>query len=241
MTTTAEESQKLSQDDRVELLIFDATGIGGSTYYFSTANQNPSDLVTLASISYSARSFTIKGLGRTMSGPQARPKLTIDNVDRFWWDKIEDFDDLKGAKITYRKMYRQHLDDGSDPDTSEYITLEEYEVHQRRVITPTRIEFVLKNPFDVEESKIGREMLRDSCWRTYRVPTSTTDTFVDNASDPDKITCPYTGSTYLKRDGTAAADWSEDACGQKHSDCEARFPNQTLPIQAFKAVGAPRA
>lgn len=241
MTTTTEESQKLAQDAKIQLLTFDASALGGSIYYFTNSNQNPSDTVTLATVSYSARAFTIKGLGRTMSGPQARPKLTLDNVDRFWWDKIEDFGDLKGAKVTYREMYRQHLDDGSDPNTSEYITLDEYEVHQRRVITPTKVEFVLKNPFDVDESKIGREMLRDTCWRSYRVPTATTDTFVDINSDPDKITCPYTGSTYLKRDGTAASDWSEDACGQKHSDCEARFPGQTLPIQAFRSVGAPRA
>lgn len=241
MTTTAEESQKLSQDAKIQLITVDASDLGGSIYRFTNANQNPANAVTLASISYSARAFTIKGVGRTMSGPQARPKLELDNVDRFWWDKIEDFGDLRGAKVTYREMYRQHLDDGADPNTSEYITLEEYEIHQRRVITSTKVEFILKNPFDVDESKIGREMLRDTCWRTYRVPAATTDTFVDSNSSPDKITCPYTGSTYRRRDGTTTLDWREDACGQKHSDCEARFPNQTLPIQAFKAVGAPRA
>lgn len=237
MVATATEVQKMKQDAVVRLLDIDYTNIGGSVIYLTDSVRDPSTVVQFNGNTYTGRRFKLTGLQKQLGGASGRPTLIIDNTDRFWWSLINNYDRLRRARVIYRELYAQHLDGGSDPNTAERIELHELEIWQMSQIGRQEVAFKLATDLDHEQTMFGEQMLRNVCRRKYRVPTATTDQFIDVNSNPELVDCPYTGSTYRKKDGTAAADWSEDDCGQRLSDCDLRYPgNAVKPYQGYTGL-----
>ena len=248
MVAKSQEVQKLVQDAKVYLLTIDYTHLdGGTIHRFSNSKRFAGTVIEHNTQTFDGRRFEMSGLAVTAGGPAARPILKLDNTDRLWYSIIKDFKQLRRAKINYKVVYAQHLDGGSDPDTTQIIDEHDLEVFQFTQLDNVELGLRLNELTDSEEAMFGRQMLRHTCNRTYRVPTSTPDVFIDLDSDPDQITCPYgsalrpgTGSDYFKEDGTVTALSSEDKCGQRNSDCEDRFgTTATLPAQLFSIIGNP--
>lgn len=238
--TVASEAQKLVQDAVINLLEITHTTAG--TFRFSTSNVDPLVSVTFDGDSYLARSYELSAFNVRSQGPLPRPVLALDNTDRFWFSVLRDHKNLIGATVVYREVYRQNLDDGASPDATQLITRMEYVVRQMARSSQERVEFKLASPLDVEQSKLGRTMLRHACSHTYRVPTATTNQFTDVNTAGSNVTCPYVGSNYFAKDGTVEASWADDDCGQRLSDCKLRFgASAELPYQGYPSIGNPNA
>jgi lambda family phage minor tail protein L len=238
MADTKLEVQKMRQDAKILLLEIDYTHLpGGTVIYLTDSVRDPSSVVAFNSNTYIPRRFALSGIDRKAGGSSGRPSLTIDNVDRYWWALVMNNNRLRNSKVIYSVVYRQHLDDGSDPDTSQHIERHEFELWQMSQISRLDVTFKLSAPHDNEQVMFGNQMLRNVCPRTYRVPTETTDEFVDNTSNPEKVDCPYVGTDYFTKDGTTTTDWSEDDCGQRPSDCTLRFPAGPIPYRGFSGLG----
>tara|TARA_Y100000310_G_scaffold160698_2_gene160519 strand:+ start:38047 stop:38697 length:651 start_codon:yes stop_codon:yes gene_type:complete len=210
--------------------------------YFTNGAYDPLDAVDFDSNTYIARQYKLAGFKVRSSGALPRPALTIDNVDRYWFSPVATCDQLIGASITYREVYRQNLDDGSDPDTTQIIEQTEWVIRQLKSINSDVAVFLLATPLDVEQATFGRRMMKHVCPRKYRTPKGTADTFYDINDSTVNVDCPYVGSSYFKKDGSAGGDWSEDDCGQRLSDCKLRFgATAELPYKGFPAIGDPRA
>lgn len=242
MVQSVTEAQKLIQDSRVSLLTI--TRLDGTSYRFTNSTRSLSPLVQHNSLTYLPRRFSLGARPKRANGSLPRPSLEIDNVDRFWYSILQETNQLRRASVLYQEVYRQHLDDGSDPQPAEFLTSERFVVFEMKNLTQSLVAFTLAQPMDVEQAMFGRQMLRQVCARTYRAPGNTADTFIDRNNNPGAISCPYddTGDgNYYKRDGTPTSNWREDACGQRLSDCRLRFgDNNNLPYWGHPSIGAPR-
>ena len=232
------EAQKLIQDAVIDLLHINHIDAGD--LYYTNGTFDPAVTVDFNSIEYLPRRYRLGRFKVRAAGPLPRPTLSIDNVDRHWWTLIENNDDLLGATVIHREVYRQNLDDGSDPDITQIINNTEYTIRGLKQINQEVVVFQLATPLDVEQSKFGREMLRHVCDRNYRTPTTTPDVFFDINDSSVFVDCPYVATTYFAKDGSTPADWTGDDCGQRLSDCKLRFgADPDLPYQGFPTLGNP--
>lgn len=233
------ESQKLDQDTSIALL--DIVHATAGTLRFSSGSLDPSDLIQYNGNTYQPRQMKVSG-GLTAQGSKMpRPGISIDNVDGHFWSIVFLNNDLKGAVVTYREVYRANLDDGTSPSGTEHISEYSFLIHQMKSIDSKTADFQLITSIDREDAKFGRACLRHVCQREYRVADSgTAGVFFAQSDCPygDAAKRPGTGGTYYKKDGTVTATWTEDDCGQRHSDCVLRFgATVNLPYQGMPSIG----
>jgi lambda family phage minor tail protein L len=227
--TVESEVQKLDQD--ASIILVEIVHATAGTIRLSNGSVDPSDLIAYGGNTYSPRQISVKG-GLTASGNKMpRPTISFDNVDGFWWATAFLNDDLKGATVSYKEVYRANLDDGGDPDGSAYISSYSFIIRQMKSLESQNVRFQLVTSIDRDSVMFGRQCLRHVCQRTYRVPDSgTPDTFFSG-------TCPYVGANYFAKDGSVEASYLNDDCGQEHADCVLRFPTGNLPYQGFVSIG----
>lgn len=238
MASVELESRKLSQDATLELI---TVSLGGQTWRFTNGTQDPLVSVVHDGEPFFARRFKIGRFKVSSVGQLPRVDLEFDNVDRYWYPILEDNNDLIGADVTHKQVYRQHLDDGDSPDSSEIITQVDSVILARRTLNRESVSFRLAAPLDLEQSLLGRVMVRNVCSRSYRVPLIASDSFNDINTVGTTVNCPYVGGAYYRKDGTIPDNHSGDDCGLKKSDCELRFGNEALPYKGFPSLGDPRA
>ena len=216
------------QDITVELLTI---RFNSTVLRYTNSVRDPATSVIYDAQTYLAREFSMESADVSAGGPLPRPNLNIDNIDRVFYPLVVANNDLRGADVTYRQVFRQNLDDGSNPDTTDPISETVWRIYQMSDLSRVNVTFVLATPLDVEFARFGRQALPNVCDRTYRVPEATPDTFTQRR-------CPYVGSDYFLRDGTPTSDWRQDVCGKKESDCELRFAGDpVIPFQGFPGLG----
>lgn len=167
------------------------------------------------------------------SGAPPTPTLKISNVSMFAGVLVRQFNDLCGATITRIRTYRDFLDTGATPDPTMTFPIDIFRIERKVAHNKVYVEFELAVLFDQEGLKIPtRQCIRDTCTHIYRRYVAATNSF-----DYTYATCPYTGTAYFKRDGTATSLKSEDMCGKRLSNCTQRFGNNaTLPTRAFPGM-----
>lgn len=224
------ERQKLRPDTKVRLLTIEHRTAG--TFRITNSINNPDDTVTFDGHSYTPLRFTVSGLS-AQGSKLPRPTLTIDNIKREWYSRIAQHDELGGAKVTYKEVYAQNLDDGSDPNTNDPVSSYQFEINQLKSMTRPKVVFQLRTSGDREAAKSGRLCLKNQCpYKTYRVADTASDTFIQGL-------CPYTGSSYFKRDGSPTSDWREDECAQTRPACVLRYGESVaIPFLGFPGIGA---
>lgn len=217
------------QDTTVELLT--VVHPGGSLHLTNSV-RDPSTSVVFGGISYLARQFKMEQIEISAGGALPRPTLELDNIDGLFTPLVVTYNDLKGSSITYTEVFRENLDDGDNPSTSNIISQATYNVFQMSDFVPSEnVKFVLAAPLDAERAVLGRQALPDVCPRSYRVPLSSPDTFKSGR-------CPYAGNTYYNTEGEEVTDWREDVCGKTLEQCKLRFGLETaLPFQGFPGIG----
>ncbi len=231
--TVASERQKLKPDTLVALLTITKTD--GTIIRLTNSVRDPGTSVTFGSNTFSARRFSLGRSQVKASGTLPRPTLSIDNTDNFMLTQVgQNLDGLNRAEVQYREVYAGNLVGGSDPDPSQISVENNYQVRQVKRLDGHEAQLTLQVPMDAEQVQFGRQCLRSTCARTYRVPDP------NNNGQFFQGTCPYVGTNYFTKDGTSSTNYLEDDCGQRLSDCRARFgQNAVLPIQLFNAIGSP--
>jgi lambda family phage minor tail protein L len=137
--------------------------------------------------------------------------------------------------LTRRRTLKKYLDGEPGADPTAEFPADVWEISKKMGEDKLSITFELHPFIDREGRKIpGRVILRDTCSFLYRYYDSG---FVYPAP-VNSESCPYTGSSYWKRDGSSTGDPALDDCGKRVSDCKLRFgTHDDLPYLAFPGVG----
>ncbi len=233
MTTNAkikEQIQKLEVGGDVELFILDATSLGGTTYYFTPMTTNSGTSVYYDSQEYSPIPAKLEGVEYKSDGKLPRPILTVANVSSSFSALVNSYNDGLGAKLTRRKTFKKHLDDGADPDNSAQFRVETYILERKTMQNKFNIMWELVSVIDNESLRIPkRQCIAENCSHRYRV-------WDGDSFDYTNATCPYTDANYWDATGEVVAD-EDDDCGRHLYDCRLRYGDTSKPYRGFPGVG----
>lgn len=187
--------------------------------------------VAFNGVTYEPVPIQIEGIQRTPRGTQPRVSVSIPNINGFASQLLAAHDNLHGCKVSRRTTYKRFLDgmpQGGDASATfdpqvwyvDRVALSAPEVVQLECVAATDLQGVFLPV---------RTVLRDTCQHRYRRWNATLGAFTQG-------TCPYTGGSYYKADGSPT-DPPHDDCGRRLSDCVLRFGGGVLPTRAFPGVG----
>jgi lambda family phage minor tail protein L len=232
--TLASDVQKPTTSGLVELYEIDTAIHGGGIYRLTPSTQNGAT-VYFNNLQYFPAA--IKGVGFEVSGEEKSPRPTLQMAPTdLIRAAVATYNSLIGSKVTRIRTLEKYLDGQPTADPTAKFPLNVNRISRVTGRTKTLIEWELSSYIDIETVMVPRrQVLRDACLAEYRFYNSATSAF-----DYTRATCPYTGDSYFKTDGTETEDPSEDQCGRKLSDCKLRFPDLILPTWAFPGVSRVR-
>jgi lambda family phage minor tail protein L len=224
----------------VELYIVDLTPIGIATQLYFQSSSPLGTSLWFGGKEYVSRGILITGFERSSQDVPPEPTLLISNVDKGGYALLETYGELLGAKITRMQTYDVFLDRLADGitvnpmrDSTAMHFPEIWYIEQKEGSDNETIKFRLKSILDLNGKKVpNRLVLKDFCGRRYRVWNAATASF----KYASVCACPYTGSTYFKRDGTVTTNPALDDCTKDFKGCVLRFPNDDLPGWFFPGV-----
>lgn len=227
--TIAKEVQKSALGPRVELFQFDTAIYDGPIYYF--VNESVPGGVTFDGDVYNPFPISSNGWMRSKEGALPRPKVTVSNIDNFFSALCLAYEDLLGVGVRRIVTFQRFLDGQPDADPSQTFPHDVYVIARKTAHDNTIVSWELTAKMDLEGRTLpGRLMLQGACQHRYRRWDG-----VD--FDYSNATCPYVGSVYFRKNGTATGAASEDVCGKRVSDCLKRFgTSNDLPIWAFPGI-----
>ncbi|MCH9665873.1 MAG: phage minor tail protein L [Gammaproteobacteria bacterium] len=238
--TIIADSQRLDPGRRIELFDFDATSLGGGTFFWISGFQEPL-AVSWRGNSYTPLPISAEGFVTSGAGSQPTPTVTISNVLLLPATIINSLGDPLGAKLTRWVTLATYLDDGATPDPNQHYVPQIFVVERKTEQNKLSVAFELSSSLDQEGRMLpGRQILRDTCTHRYRLYNAETGTF-----DYTRATCPYVGSDdvpggveapFFTPNGSSTADPSADSCGKKVRDCRLRFEEKPLPYRGFPGV-----
>lgn len=234
MSAIEQQKQELSPEGVVTLWVLDATAIGGSLIRFTSQAESDSALV-FDGETYLPVPVRASGFERSTRGSQPRPEIEIRDPSKLILAMIASTNGLRGARLTRIRTFRDHLDDGADPDPLAIWPPEIYRIN-RRIPRDNRVAvaFELANSTDQAAVPIPRSVAtKGFCDFVYRRHDAQSDTFVIDAHDP----CPFDGAALFDAEGVSTADKAQDVCGKRLSDCKLRFgENAPLPYRGFPGL-----
>jgi lambda family phage minor tail protein L len=206
----------------------DATGIGGTKYYFTPAT-SAGTTIYFGGIQYNPVPVEFDGVEMTSSGQLARPKIRVANVNKDFLATVRQSNQLLGATITRRRTFEKYLDYGREPDNAAKFPEDVYVIERLTAMNKTVIEWELKSEIDLENVWLPKRQVLDLCSHVYRS--------YDGGFDYTNATCPYTGTNYYDLEDTACAA-ADDICSKKLNACQLRFgTNAQLPYRGFPGIG----
>lgn len=225
------ESAKLEQDAIIVMFELDLQRIGLGVFRFSNTHTGEG-AISFNGNEYPPAPIESSGFAWDGAGTMPRPTLSMASKNLSFLNLILDADDLVGMPVRRIKTFRKYLDDGSHPNGGISFPIDHFVIERKANQNRHSLSFELSTELDQQGMQIPRLMvLRDSCVHTYRYWTGTRFQY-------KKVSCPYAGSNYFKKDGTATIDPAEDSCSKRLSDCKLRFgDNSILPRLAFPGVG----
>ncbi len=235
MVTIYQTAQSLTPGERVELFRLDATSVGAGLFYF-VQGRIDGGAVRHNGIEYQPCDVEFEGFEVNGQGALPTPTIRIANSDGLIQSAINTFGDLLGCELRRIRTFRQHLDDGDDPDPSAIFGPDIFKVDRKSSENDVYVEWELSAAIDQEGKMLpGRQVLRDTCLARYRAFNKNTGVF-----DYSRAICPYTGSVYFDRqDRPTTAD--KDQPSRTINCCKIRFgENNPLPFGGFPGVGRVR-
>ena len=178
MTAILEYQQELSKavtDAKVVLYEIDLSQIGGSTFRFADSSI-VSSTVTFKGVVWTPLAITISGLGTTQGEAPAKPVLSVDNSQRLLQAAIETLGDIVGGKVTRYRVFRKFLADGSNPNDNAHAPPDQFIIDQKTSHNKMAVTWNLHSKMDIEDDKIGRQMLKDDVGSNYGFPGLSTST-----------------------------------------------------------------
>jgi lambda family phage minor tail protein L len=235
MTTIYETAQSLTPGEKVALYRLDATSAGGGVFYFVQGRVDGTG-VKFDGITYQPCDVEFEGFEVNGQGALPTPVIRIGNADGLIQSAINTFGDLLSCELRRIRTFRQHLDDGDDPDPSAIFGPDIFKVDRKSSENDVYVEWELSAAIDQEGKMIpGRQVIRNTCLSRYRSFNKNTGQF-----DYTRAICPYAGNAYFDRqDNPTTAD--KDAPSRTINCCELRFgKNNPLPFGGFPGVGRAR-
>lgn len=236
-----QEAQKFNPDAVITLLHVDLRPLGGTILYLSPIALTGAGFsrtpVQWRGNVYTPIPLEITGFEINSSGQFPRPKLKVSNILGQLNSYMIEFDNLAGAEVTRIRVFRKHLDDGSDPDPDVMFPPDVYRIDRKSNDDLAMLEFELASVIDQEGVRLPRrQVIRNTCTHVYRIWDAAEEAF-----DYDKATCPFTGIAMFDERGEAVTAGAEDKCSKLiKTGCDKRFPGQPLPTRAYPGVGKTR-
>lgn len=235
MVTIHQTAQSLNPGEYVSLFRLDATSVGGAMFYFVQGRVEGAE-VKHDGIIYQPADVEFEGFEVSGQGALPTPTIRLANSDGLIQSAINTFGDLLGCEVRRIRTFRQHLDDGSDPDPTAIFGPDIFKVERKTTENSVFVEWELSAAIDQEGKKLpGRQVIRDTCLARYRAYNVNTGKF-----DYTRAICPYTGSKYFDKQNTpTTAD--KDQPSRTVTCCKLRFgENNPLPFGGFPGVGRVR-
>jgi lambda family phage minor tail protein L len=161
MTYNAELTQLNQTSPLIELYEFDATAIGGDTYYL-TPYPAP-DGVTFNGVTYTAFPVASMGFEASTSGTMPRPTIQVSNVTSTFLAGIVALGDLVGMSVRRFFTYEKYLDGMPDADPFARSPTELYFVEQKVEHTASKITWQLASALDKSSIILPRrQYLKDN-------------------------------------------------------------------------------
>lgn len=230
MSSIENTAQKLSADSQVDLFTLDATALGGEV------NRWVAGALGESAISYQGNAYTpapveATGFEWNGRGPLPTPRIRVTNLLGGATALNIAYGDMVGATVTRLRTFRKHLDGQSEADPDAHWPPEVWRVERKVLQNKVLVEWELSAAIDQEGKMLpGRQCIRDTCMWVYRNWNGSDFNYTD-------ATCPYTGTSYFKADGTVAATPADDVCGHRLSDCKLRFgTTASLPFGGFPGM-----
>ena len=167
------EITKLAPSTLIDLIIIDATPIGGDMLRFHDGTNAATESVIFKGETYNPFPLKITGVEVTGKGEPPRPHVTFANVARTFTALNQQFQDLVGAVFVRKRVYVRDLDVAGEYNSNAPEYPEEVYIFNRPVKeNKLMVEYELGTLYDIEGPKLPRRVVtHNMCWWTdYRDP-----------------------------------------------------------------------
>lgn len=231
MTTFYKKCRALSPGAVVYLFDVDTTVIGGdNVYHFTDCTTANGTIVQFNGVAYPPIGAEFDGFDKISEGTIQTPSVSVDNQLLTFAGIVEDYNNLKHAKVTRRTTFAEFLDDQPTADATQQ-RVESYYVASV-MWDNTQVMWRLKSLIDFQNKLLPKRQITSRCAHRYRY-------YQDGAFVYDNITCPYTGGSYFDADDAVVVNPEDDVCSKRPYACSLRYPgNDTVrPFDGFPGVG----
>ena len=164
MATPTTELRKLHQTSPfIELFKLDCSAIGGATYHFTPNVTSSGGSIAFGGITYLPLPIQTTGWEFTANGTQARPTLTVSNVNQTLLNAVVTLKDLRNARVVRTRTFEKFLDGQPTADSTAYINpVDVYYVFQKTAHNKNVITWVLANEMEAFKQRVpARQFLKD--------------------------------------------------------------------------------
>lgn len=217
--------QTLTPGSRVQLYELDATHLGGDVVRFHSHRQ--SEPIWWQGKEYKAYPIDVEGLGMVGTEEQARPTLTVADLDSQITVLCALYKDLAKSRFTIKGTLVRFLDEVNFPegnpeaDPNEQFPDYVFYINQRTEQIPGQyVKFELRSALDLDGSYLpSRQIIKNVCQWKYRGPY-----------------CGYTGTAMFDKDDNPTTDPAKDMCSYTMRGCSVRYPGVPMPFGGFPAT-----
>lgn len=233
MTTLAPDLAKLELPAKIELLVIDATPLGGPVYRFVNQISKVQQPIVWQGNTYTPMPIEASGFEVQSDGPMPRPRLVVSNVLGLIGAAVRQYQRLEGCTLTRKRTLSRYLDAINFPgginasaDATAHYPDETWYFDRIVARNRTRVEWELVSPLDRPGLQLPRRQIQArTCPFKYR------------GSE-----CGYTGGAVATAQDVATSDLALDRCSHLISGCKLRFgANAELPFGGFPGAGLVRA
>lgn len=144
----------------VELFVIDCTNLGGEVIRLTNMTPPPGQqTIVFGAMDYIPFPITASGFETKADGSQARPTLSISNLDKTVQSLVTQYGDLVGAKVTRLRTLEKYLDSGESPDPSQILPPDVYFIEQKTTQTREVITFQLCTALEKMAIKLPRRQV----------------------------------------------------------------------------------
>ncbi len=234
MSALTELQQSLTPGAKIPLYALDLNPIGVAAIYYGTPYFGDGSEISFGGQVYTKLGIEVTNVERR-AGENPEPRLTLPNTDKFASSLVYQHKDLVGAEVTRIETLDAFLDGRPTADANAILSTDIFVIEQKLNLNNIMAQFSLRVLADVSNRTIPpRVCMRDTCVWRYRRWNGSSFTY------PQTRACPYVGTNYFDRNGTATTAALDD-CSKDLPGCKLRFGDTgVLPIGAFPGMSKVR-
>lgn len=190
------EAASLNPSALLELLILDASAIGGGILRFHDGTDTQSRPVVFRGESYTPLPVKTEGFTMSGSGELPRPTVTFSNLMGVFTGLSRAYGDLVSSRVIRRLVFARNLDGMPEADSREMFQEDIYFVERKLRENRMEVTYELVPATDIDGAKIPRrQVIAAACVWRYRSPIGCA--FASNVAIGDKDNEPHpTSQTY---------------------------------------------